>query len=108
METIIPRNAPSSQAMTQDNEFKSPVYMPKPENLAGNESGVSNTAGMGTTAGQNLTGVEYSIKPPTTANSERTAYLNTTASPENRSAKFKNGEGGPAFNPGQYGDKQYQ
>jgi hypothetical protein len=95
METITPRNAPGSQAMTQDNVVKAPVYMPTPENTAGNESGVSNTAGMGTTAG-----TQAIFQAPTN-------NINISASTENRSAKFKNGEGGPKFDPGQYGNDQY-
>ncbi len=108
METIIPRNSPDSQSMTQDNVVKAPVYMPKPENLPGNESGVSTTAGLGTTAGQQSTGVDYAVKDTNQTNTTRQPYLNIEASSENRSAKFKNGEGGPAFQPGEYGSNQYQ
>lgn len=35
------------ESSTQDNEVKKPVMMPTPDNIEGNESGVSTTAGLG-------------------------------------------------------------
>ena len=76
MEKVMPRNDPSSESMTQDNEQKMMCYVPGVENYAGNESGVSSTAGLGTTAGMSAP-----FAPAT--------YLNIDASTENRAAKFK-------------------
>lgn len=108
MDTVIPRNAPSSQMITQGQEVKKPVFMPTATNAEGNESGVSDTAGLGATAGKLSTGVEYNVNDTNQVNATREPYLNIPASTENLSAKFKNGEGGPAFNPGEYGNNQYQ
>lgn len=93
MDKVIPRNNPSDQSMTQDNVVKGHFMLPDADNLMGNESGVSDTAGRGTTSGESTTAVEYKITPPTMNNSMRPEQLNITASPENRSAKWKNGEG---------------
>lgn len=38
------------ESSTQDNKVKKPVMMPTPENIEGNESGVSTTAGLGAVA----------------------------------------------------------
>lgn len=105
METIHSTN--QGQSSTQDNVVKSPCYIPKPDNLAGNESPESTTAGLGTTTGKQGTGVMYKITDVNQRNATQEPYLNISASEENRSAKFKNGEGGPAFNPG-WGANQYQ
>lgn len=80
--------------------------MPTATNAEGNESGISDTAGYGAVAAQ----PEYSIRDVNIPNFTPD-YLKTDPedySHENRSAKFKNGEGGPAFDPGQYGNNQYQ
>ncbi len=90
MDTVQPRNSPSSQSMTQDNVVKAPFMMPTPDNLAGNESGETTLIGA-----------------PIPVNLDASYGLNIEASSENRSAKFKNGEGGPAFDPGA-GAGQYQ
>ena len=64
------------ESSTQDNVVKQACYIPTTQNLAGNESGVSDTAGRGAVA------ATYS--GPT-----GNAGINATASTENRSAKFK-------------------
>lgn len=76
METVQPRNNPASESMTQDNVVKKPVYMPTPDNLSGDESGISDTAGRGA--------VSATYSGPTGNNG-----INGTNSEENRSAKFK-------------------
>lgn len=81
--------------------------MPDTDNLMGDESGQSTTAGLGTPTGEVSTGVDYNIKDVNQTNATKQPYLNIDYSHENRSAKFKNGEGGPAFEPGQYGNDQY-
>ncbi len=80
------------ESSTQDNEVKKPFMMPTPDNIAGNESGVSDTAGLGTTSGQLDTAVEYSVKDVNTPNSSRLDYMKTDNDDydhTNRSAKFK-------------------
>lgn len=77
---------------TQDNVVKSPVIMPKPDNLAGNESGNSTTAGCGTTAGQSTDSVEYKISDVNQRNGTQQPYLNISASGEDLSAKWQNRE----------------
>ncbi len=106
----MPRNDPGSESMTQGQEVKQPVYMPTATNAVGNESGVSDTAGLGTVSGEQAVAGGYSIKDVNTNNSttDYSATDPSNYSTENRSAKFKNGEGGPAFDPGQYGNNQYQ
>lgn len=91
---------------TQDNVVKGHFMLPDAENLAGDESGPSSTAGYGTTAGQSTDSVQYSIKPDTSPNSGKPEELNISASEENLSAKYKNGEGAPAWNAGA-GEGQY-
>ncbi len=88
MDKVIPRNNPESQSMTQDNVVKAPFMMPTPDNTAGNESGVSDTAGYWTTSGTSAP-----FAPPMNE-------INIDYSQENRSAKFKNGEGAPAWDAG--------
>ncbi len=89
METVIPRNDPSSKAMTQGQVVKQPCYMPTAENAEGNQSGVSTTAGLGTTSGLSSDSVDYSVKDVNQMNATRQPYLNIPASEENRAAKFK-------------------
>ncbi len=95
MDTVQPRNNPNQESMTQDNVYKSMYQMPDTDNLAGNESGVSDTAGMGTTSG-----TQAPFTPP--ANEINIAY-----SEENMSAKYKHGESAPAWSAGA-GEGQYQ
>lgn len=64
------------ESSTQDNEVKKPVYMPTPDNITGEESGVSTTAGLGAVA--------KTYSSPTGNNG-----INGTASTENLSAKYK-------------------
>lgn len=64
------------ESSTQDNEVKKPFMMPMPDNIAGAESGVSDTAGRGAAA------ATYS--GPT-----GNEGINGTNSEKNLSAKFK-------------------
>ncbi len=64
------------ESSTQDNEVKRPVYMPTPDNISGNESGISDTAGRGAVA--------RSYSGPMGNDG-----INGDASTENRSAKYK-------------------
>ena len=57
---------------TQGQEVKAPFMMPKPDNLAGNESGVTNL----------IDNTQPNVNGPA-------AYINGDYSKENRSAKFK-------------------
>lgn len=92
------------ESSTQDNVVKDMVYVPKPDNLPGNESGPSTTAGYGAPTGQVSTGVEYQIRDVNTPNSMKPEQINTDASTENRSAKFKTG----SQDVGDAGRNQYQ
>lgn len=103
--TVASRN--TGEVVTQDNVYKSAFQLPDTENLAGNESGESTTAGYGTTTGKQSTSVEYAITDTNQRNGTSQPYLNISASEENRSAKWKHGEAGPAFSPGA-GEGQYQ
>lgn len=103
----MPRNNPGDEMMTQGQTVKQPFQMRTADNAQGNESGESVTAGYGTTTGPTSTGVEYAIRDVTSANSAKPEQINIDYSHENRSAKFKNGEGGaPQYVPegakGQY------
>ena len=64
------------ESSTQDNVVKAPYMMPTPDNIAGNESGVSDTAGRGAVAAAYVA--------PSGNNG-----INGTDSTENLSAKFK-------------------
>lgn len=91
MEKVQPRTV-GQEMMTQDNEQKMPTQMPGVENYAGNESGE--------TVMIPGTGQNAPFQAPT--------YLNIDASEENRSAKFKYGEGGPSQDVPEAARNQYQ
>lgn len=92
------------ESSTQDNVVKAPVYMPKPDNLAGDESGLSTTAGYEVPTGQISTGVQYAIRDENSPNIMKPEELNIDASTENRAAKFKTGSQDVA----EAGRNQYQ
>jgi len=77
------------ESSTQDNQVKKPFMMATPENIEGNESGVSTTAGLGAVA------ATY------TAPSGNEG-INGTASTEDRSAKWQNGTQDVGSGAGQY------
>lgn len=89
METVIPRNSPDSQSMTQGQIVKKPVLERTVKNAEGNESGESTTAGLGTTTGQQSTAVDYQVRDVNQRNATKQPYINISASEENRAAKFK-------------------
>lgn len=77
---------------TQDNQVKQPFQMATPDNIKGEESGLSSTAGLGAPTGQVSTGVEYSIKDVNQTNDRSMPYLNITASETDNSKKWQNRE----------------
>ena len=79
------------ESSTQDNVVKKPFLMATPDNISGNESGVSDTAGRGTTSGQSTDSVDYKITDYNQTNTTKQPYLNITASTEDLSAKWQGG-----------------
>jgi len=79
--------------VTQDQQVKQPVYMPTADNAAGNESGTTTL----------ISGGDHTV--PYSGNN---LGINISASAENRSAKFKYGEGGPSQEVPEAGRNQYQ
>lgn len=80
------------ESSTQDNVVKKPAMMPTPENIEGNESGVSTTAGLGTTSGQQSTGIQYNVHDENTQNYSGPEFLNGTYDHADLSAKWQNGQ----------------
>jgi len=94
MEHIQPRTV-GQESTNESSVTKQNTQMPDVQNRAGNETGVSPESEWQASAGES-------------APMAPTVYLNIDYSTENRSAKFKNGEGGPAQDVPAAGRNQYQ